>query len=258
MIRINGVSHQIAGMPILSDVTLTLPKGGITALIGPNGAGKSTLLSLMARLTRIQSGSISFDDANVAETPTQELAKRLSILRQDNVLTARLTVQDLVGFGRYPHHKGRPGPNDVKLVNDALEAMALTPLRTRFLDELSGGQRQRALVAMVLAQDTDYVLLDEPLNNLDMRHARQMMIRLQTAARTQGKSFVVVIHDINFAAAYADRIVALKDGRVLATGTPAEIVTPAMLKDIFDLDIVVQQIAGHPFALHQIAPPSTQ
>ena len=255
MICIEGVSHKIDGLPVLTDIDLTLPKGGITALIGPNGAGKSTLLSLMARLTKLQSGRISFDGADVRTTPTDALAKRLSILRQDNLLTARLTVEDLVGFGRYPHHKGRPGPDDKRLIDEALEAMALTDLRHRFLDALSGGQRQRAMVAMVLAQDTDYVLLDEPLNNLDMRHARQMMIRLQDAARNLGKGFVIVIHDINFAAAYADRIVALKDGQIVASGTPIEIVTRPRLRGIFDLDIAVQTVDGHPFALHQITPP---
>lgn len=256
MICISGVNHHISGQPILADVSLNLPKGGITALIGPNGAGKSTLLSLMARLTPLQSGTISFDGDDVAKTPTQELAKRLSILRQENVLSSRLTVEDLVTFGRYPHHKGRPTSKDHEHIEEAMRAMALTDLRKRFLDELSGGQRQRALVAMVLAQDTDYVLLDEPLNNLDMKHARRMMMQLKHAARETGKSFVIVIHDINFAAAYADHIVALKEGKVLITGTPLEIVTSETLLDIFDLDIVVKTIAGLPFAVHQVAPAS--
>jgi iron complex transport system ATP-binding protein len=256
MIRISDVTHHISGQPILSNVTLTLPKGGITALIGPNGAGKSTLLSLMARLTPLQSGMISFDGADVTTTPTQDLAKRLSILRQENMLSSRLTVEDLVTFGRYPHHKGRPNATDRQCVEQAMDAMALRPLRKRFLDELSGGQRQRALVAMVLAQDTDYVLLDEPLNNLDMKHARRMMMQLKQAAHETGKTFVIVIHDINFAAAYADHIVALKEGKVLTTGTPADIVTPKRLYDIFDLDIAVETIAGLPFAVHQIAPES--
>lgn len=254
MIRISDVSHQINKQPILANVTLNLPKGGITALIGPNGAGKSTLLSLMARLTPLQTGTISFDGADVTSTPTQELAKQLSILRQENVLSSRLTVEDLVTFGRYPHHKGRPSTADHAHIKKAIDAMALANLRERFLDELSGGQRQRALVAMVLAQDTDYVLLDEPLNNLDMKHARRMMMQLKQAAQDTGKSFVIVIHDINFAAAYANHIVALKDGKVLVTGTPADIVTPKTLHDIFDLDIVVETIAGLPFAIHQIDP----
>ncbi len=254
MIEISNVSHNIDSAPILSDVSLTIPRGGITALIGPNGAGKSTLLSLIARLVRLQSGVITVDGADVTTTPTDTLARKLSILRQDNSVAARLTVADLVGFGRYPHHKGRPAPEDHALVDHALEMMGLTQLRDRFLDELSGGQRQRAYVAMVLAQDTDYVLLDEPLNNLDMKHAREMMERLKAAA-SQGKSFVIVVHDINFAAAYADLIVALKDGRVHSLGTPAEIVTRPKLGDIFDLDIVVETVGGHPLALHQIAPP---
>ncbi|WP_226551832.1 iron ABC transporter ATP-binding protein [Celeribacter naphthalenivorans] len=254
MIEISHVSHQIAGASILNDVSLTIPRGGITALIGPNGAGKSTLLSLIARLTPLQGGQITVDGADVTTTPTDALARRLSILRQDNSVAARLTVADLVGFGRYPHHKGRPSPEDHAYVEQALEMMGLHPLSGRFLDELSGGQRQRAFVAMVLAQDTDYVLLDEPLNNLDMKHARQMMERLKEAARVSGKSFVIVVHDINFAAAYADLIVALKDGRLHSLGTPEEIVNRPCLRDVFELDIAVETVGGHPFALHQIAP----
>ncbi|SFJ68045.1 ABC transporter ATP-binding protein [Celeribacter neptunius] len=256
MIEICNVSHEIQGAKILSGIDLRLPKGGITALIGPNGAGKSTLLSLIARLEKLQGGTIRVDGADVSQTATAELARKLSILRQDTQVAARLTVADLVGFGRYPHHKGRPGPEDHAQVEQALATMALTGLRDRFLDALSGGQRQRAFVAMVLAQDTDYVLLDEPLNNLDMKHAREMMQQLRRAAHELGKSFVVVIHDINFAAAYADHIVALKDGAVQAQGRPDEIVTRASLREIFDLDIEVETVAGHPFALHQITPSS--
>lgn len=140
-------------------------------------------------------------------------------------------------------------------MDQALASMSLQPLRKRFLDELSGGQRQRAFVAMVLAQDTEFVLLDEPLNNLDMKHARRMMEQIRQQAVQTGKSFVIVVHDINFAAAYSDWIVALKDGQVYAQGSPSDIVTRSKLQEIFDLDIAVETVAGHPFALHQITPP---
>lgn len=255
MIEISNVSHVISGTPILREVDLKLPKGGITALIGPNGAGKSTLLSLIARLTKLQSGTICVEGNDITATPTDVLAKRLSILRQDNAIGARLTIEDLVGYGRYPHHKGLPGPEDHAHVDQALASMSLQPLRKRFLDELSGGQRQRAFVAMVLAQDTEFVLLDEPLNNLDMKHARRMMEQIRQQAVQTGKSFVIVVHDINFAAAYSDWIVALKDGQVYAQGSPSDIVTRSKLQEIFDLDIAVETVAGHPFALHQITPP---
>ena len=256
MIEISGVSHLIGEAAILSDVTLTLPRGGITAPFGPISAGKSTLLSLMSRLTRLQQGKISFDGLDVGNTKSDVLARKLSILRQENTLSSRLTAGDLVGYGRYPHHKGRPGPQDRLIVDQALEFLNLTDLRDRFLDELSGGQRQRAFVAMVLAQDTDYVLLDEPLNNLDMAHSRAMMQHLRRAADDLGKTFVIVVHDINFAASYADRIVALKAGAVVAEGAPAQIVTRPMLRRIFDLEIEVRQVGAHPVAIHQIDPPN--
>lgn len=258
MIRISDVSHFIGPAPILRDVTLELPKGGITALIGPNGAGKSTLLSVMSRLLRLQSGTIAFDDLDVTATRSSALARKLAILRQENSLGTRLRVRELVNFGRYPHHRGRPGPEDIGKVDETLSFLNLTDLAGRFIDELSGGQRQRAYVAMVLAQDTDYVLLDEPLNNLDMKHAREMMQHLRLAADLLGKTFVIVLHDINFAALYADRIVALKNGKVHSVGTPAWIVTRSMLRDIYDLEINVLQVDGQPVAIHHIDPPSSQ
>ena len=152
----------------------------------------------------------------------------MAILRQDNQSTLRLTVRDLVGFGRFPHSKGRLGPEDVRHVDEALEYLQLTPLAERFLDELSGGQRQRAYIAMVLCQDTPFILLDEPLNNLDMAHARALMGRLRGLVDQAGRSVAVVVHEINYAAAWADHVIAMKDGRVAAEGTPAEVLTEAV------------------------------
>src|SRR5690606_111838 len=149
--------------------TLELPQGGVTSIIGPNGAGKSTLLSMVSRLMAMDQGSVTIGGLDVTKAKRDELAKKLSTLRQDNHRTARLTVHDLVSFGRYPHSKGRLNIEDKAHIDRAIEYLDLQPLSGRFLDELSGGQRQRAFVAMVLAQDTDYVLLDEPLNNLDMK-----------------------------------------------------------------------------------------
>jgi iron complex transport system ATP-binding protein len=160
---------------VVDGVTLSLPKGGITSIIGPNGAGKSTLLSMVSRLMSMDKGSVSVDGLDVTRTPSDVLARRLSILRQENHMTARLTVHDLVSFGRYPHSRGRLTAEDKVHIDQAISYLNLGDLSHRFLDELSGGQRQRAFVAMVLCQDTDYVLLDEPLNNLDMKHAMAMM-----------------------------------------------------------------------------------
>ncbi|KAA0969777.1 ABC transporter ATP-binding protein [Aureimonas fodinaquatilis] len=244
MIKAESLSKRYGDTLVVDDVTLALPKGGITSIIGPNGAGKSTLLSLMARLVGADVGRVMVDGLDVATTASDVLARRLAILRQDNHMTARLTVRDLVTFGRYPYSRGRPTEDDAAHVARALKHMGLDDLSRRYLDELSGGQRQRAFVAMVLCQDTDYVLLDEPLNNLDMKHAASMMQLWREAARKLGKTVVVVLHDINFAAWYSDYIVAMREGRVCRQGSPEDIIQAPVLRDIYEMDIDVREIDG--------------
>jgi iron complex transport system ATP-binding protein len=182
---------------------------------------------------------VTVDGMDVTRTPSDVLAKRLSVLRQDNQLMAKLTVRDLVAFGRFPHSRGRITAEDDRHIRQALEFLDLEALADRFLDELSGGQRQRAFVAMVLCQDTDYVLLDEPLNNLDMKHAADMMRLLRRAADELGKTVVVVLHDINFASCYSDHIVAMRDGRVAAQGAPEEIMESGIIRSIFGIDVSI-------------------
>jgi len=249
-IAATGLTKRYGETAVVDDVSIELPVGGVVSVIGPNGAGKSTFLSMVARLLPMDAGRVVVDGDDVATAPGDVMARRLGILRQDNHLAVRLTVRELVTFGRYPHSKGRTTAEDRRHVEEALDYLDLTDLGGRFLDELSGGQRQRAFVAMVLAQDTDYVLLDEPLNNLDMVHARGMMRLARRAADELGRTVVAVLHDINFAAAWSDRIVAMKDGRVAASGTPAEIMRPAVLGEIFDMDVAVHQIDGRPVALY--------
>lgn len=245
MIVANGVSKAYGRSIVVDEVTVTLPSGGVTSIIGPNGAGKSTLLSLISRLLRPDRGSVTVGGLDVAATPSDVLARRLSILRQDNHLTARLTVWDLVGFGRYPHSKGRPTQEDKAYVERAIDYLQLGDLVDRYLDELSGGQRQRAFVAMILCQDTEYLLLDEPLNNLDMRHAQAMMGMLRRAARELGKTVVLVLHDINFASWYSDHIVAMRDGRLCRSGGVPEIIRTDVLREIYGIEIPVHEIDGH-------------
>lgn len=249
MIITTGVKKFYGETAVVDDVSINLPQGGITSIIGPNGAGKSTLLSIISRLLGMDGGEVTIDGLDVTRTPSEELAKRLSILRQDNHMTARLTVQDLVSFGRYPYSKGRLTIEDKAHIDRSLDYLNLTELSHRFLDELSGGQRQRAFVAMVLCQDTDYVLLDEPLNNLDMKHAMSMMKLMQKAARELGKTVVLVLHDINFASWYSDHIVAMREGRVVNQGTASEIINPEALREIYDMDINVHEIGGHRVSL---------
>ncbi|MFZ4842760.1 MULTISPECIES: ABC transporter ATP-binding protein [Mycetocola] len=250
MITLSNVSKSYAGKRVLGPISLELPAGGITALVGPNGAGKSTLLTIMGRLLEPDSGTVVVGEANVATTPSRELAKVLSILRQENHFITRLTVAQLVAFGRFPHSRGRLTAADQAHVENALEFLSLTDLRDRFLDELSGGQRQRAYVAMVLAQDTRYILLDEPLNNLDIHHAVGMMRQLRRAADELGKTFVIVIHDINFASAYADRIVALRDGELVMAGTPDETMRDEVLGALFDTEVRVRHDGAYPLAVY--------
>lgn len=248
MIGISGVSKSYGQTFVVDDVSLILPKGELTSIIGPNGAGKSTLMSMIARLLPIDGGAVMVDGLDVACTPGNTLAKRLSILRQENHLAARLTVLDLVSFGRYPYSKGRLTIEDRGHIDRALGYLGLEDLQHRFLDELSGGQRQRAFVAMVLAQDTDYMLFDEPLNNLDIRHAVAMMKLLRGAAKDFGKTVVVVLHDINFASCYSDHIVVMKDGRLFRQGSPEEIINESVLAEIYGTDFLVHMIDGNRIA----------
>lgn len=244
MIAADAVSKRYGDTLVVDSVTLAIPAGGVTAIIGPNGAGKSTMLSMISRLTPMSAGSVTVDGLDVTTTPGEVLAKRLAILRQDNHLTLRLTVRELVAFGRYPHSAGRLTENDRAHVEQALAYLGLEALAERFLDELSGGQRQRAFVAMVLCQDTDYVLLDEPLNSLDMRHAVAMMKLLRRAADELHKTVVLVLHDINFASCYADHIIAMRDGKLAAQGTPQELIRPEVLRDLYQVEVKVHQIGG--------------
>ena len=250
MISISGVRRDYSSEVAIGPVDLHVPAGGITALIGPNGAGKSTLLTMMGRLMGMDAGAIEIAGYDVTSTKSADLAKIVSILRQENHFITRLTVRQLVGFGRFPHSKGRLNRADEEIIGRAIEFLDLTALEGRYLDELSGGQRQRAYVAMVLAQDTEVVLLDEPLNNLDMKHAVQMMKHLHRAATELGRTIVIVLHDINFAAHYADRICAMKDGQVIEFGTPDEIMTDAVLTAVFDTDVRVVDGPSGPLAVY--------
>ncbi|MCJ8139798.1 ABC transporter ATP-binding protein [Falsirhodobacter halotolerans] len=249
MIEIQNAVKRFGAVLCVDDVTLTIPARGVTSIIGPNGAGKSTLLAMIARLIDRSGGRVAVDGLDIDTTPSDQLAKRLSILRQDNHISSRLTVRDLVGFGRYPYSRGRLTASDRDKVAEAIAYLHLTDLADRFLDELSGGQRQRAFIAMVLCQDTDYVLLDEPLNNLDMKHARNMMQMIRRAADDLDKTIVLVLHDINFAGWYSDHIVAMKEGRLCHSGPCEAIMRSEILSDVYDMDITVQEVNGKRISL---------
>lgn len=244
MIEIKNLTKKFGNKPVVDDVSVTIQPNAITSFIGPNGAGKSTLLSMVSRLLDADTGQVLLDKNNVKQWKSEEFAKRVSILKQSNYLNVRLTIRELVSFGRYPYSKGRLTPEDEQFVDQAIEYMNLEDIQYKLLDELSGGQRQRAFIAMVIAQDTDYVLLDEPLNNLDMKHSVQIMKILRKLVDELGKTVVIVLHDINFASVYSDYIVALKNGRVVKNGPTHDIINSEALREIYDMNIPVQEQNG--------------
>ena len=250
MIHLNNISHHIGKQQILHDITLSLPDAQVIALIGPNGAGKSTLFSVMARLQPLQSGQVSFavdnEERDIVQCDARTLAKTVAMLGQDNHVQGRLRVHELLMFGRYPYHQGQPTVDDQQKVQSILERFELEPLADRFLSTLSGGQRQRVLIAMIVCQDTPYLLLDEPLNNLDMYHAGRLMRELRTLSHSQQKTVVIVLHDINQAAQFADTVVTMKAGEVMAVGRPADVITQETMKDLYNVDVTVLNHQGRP------------
>lgn len=249
MIKVRNLSYEVGGHPILSDISVDIPRNGITALIGPNGAGKSTLLSVIARLERLQSGTIHIDHLQIGQCSDRELAQHLSILPQMPDQPLRLTVRELVNFGRYPYHRGHPTSADHAKVSEAIGVLGIEDLAERSLDTLSGGQRQRAQIAMIFAQDTDYMLLDEPLNNLDLAGSRRLMRILKGLSEEHGKTVVIVIHDINIAARYAGQIIAMKAGRIVRDGPPSETIDAALIRDVFETDADFIANDGAPIVL---------
>ena len=250
MIKINNVSHHIGKQQILHDISLSLPPSQVIALIGPNGAGKSTLFSVMARLQPLQSGQVSFvignEERDIVSCHAQTLSKTVAMLGQENQVQGRLRVHELLMFGRYPYHQGQPTADDRQKVQAIIERFELEPLAERFLSTLSGGQRQRVLIAMIVCQDTPYLLLDEPLNNLDMYHAGRLMRELRELSHNEQKTVVIVLHDINQAAQFADTVVTMKEGRVLATGAPVDVLTHATMKELYNVDVTVLTHEGRP------------
>ena len=239
MIKISNVKKSYTEDVNVGPLNIDIPNAGVTSLIGPNGAGKSTTLLMIGRLLNMDQGQIEVANMDVSKSNSKDLAKVLTILRQENHFVTRLTVRQLVGFGRFPYSKGRLNKQDEEIISKYINFLGLTNLENRYLDELSGGQRQMAYVAMVLCQETEYVLLDEPLNNLDVARSVQMMKHLRKAADEFGRTILMVMHDINFAAKYSDRICAMKGGNIQAFGTVEEVMDSELLTSIFNTNIEV-------------------
>lgn len=250
MIEITDVKKAYSKDVQIGPLTVTIPKAGLTSLIGPNGAGKSTTLLMIGRLLEMDEGHIKIANMDVCQTKSADLAKILTILRQENHFITRLTIRQLAGFGRFPYSKGRLTKEDEAIISKYIDFLGLTELENRYLDEVSGGQRQRAYVAMVLCQETDYILLDEPLNNLDVASSVQMMEHLRYAAKEFGRTIVTVMHDINFAAKYSEHIFAMKNGQIVRFGTVNEVMKADVLSDIFGTAIDVIEGPHGPVAIY--------
>ncbi|MGG0409566.1 ABC transporter ATP-binding protein [Peribacillus simplex] len=242
MVEVKNLFKKYNSKTVVEDVSIEIMKGKITSFIGPNGAGKSTVLSMISRLITRDSGEVLIEGKDMGKFNSNELAKKIAILKQANHINIRLTIRELVAFGRFPYSQGKLTKEDWKYVDEAIEYMELADMQDKFLDQLSGGQQQRAFIAMVIAQNTEYVLLDEPLNNLDMKHSVQIMKVLRRLADELGKTVIIVIHDINFASCYSDYIVALKDGKVVHDGPTEQVINSNVLKEIYDMDIEIQSI----------------
>ncbi|MBU5317463.1 ATP-binding cassette domain-containing protein [Clostridium bornimense] len=250
MIEVKNLVKKYGDKVVVNNVSLDIEKGKITSLIGPNGAGKSTVLSMISRIMRSDSGEIKIDGKTLEQWDTKELSKKIAILKQTNNINVRLTIKEIVSFGRYPHCDGKLKEEDIKYVNEAIEYMKLKDIEDRYLDEISGGQRQRAYIAMVIAQNTEYILLDEPLNNLDMKHSVEMMRVLRNLVDELGKTVVIVMHDINFASVYSDKIVILKNGEVLHNDCTEKIIDKKILEDIYEIKFDIKEIGGNKICIY--------
>lgn len=245
MIKLTNIHKNFEQKNVLDSIDLEIPTNQITSLIGPNGAGKSTLLSIISKLLKQDIGQVFLDEKDIFSYKNKEYAKQLSLLKQTNHLELRLTVKDLVAFGRFPHSQGKLTKIDKEKIDEAIEFCSLSEYQDHYLDELSGGLRQRAFLAMVIAQDTSYILLDEPLNNLDMKLAIQVMKTLKRLVKEKNKTIILVIHEINFASSYSDYIVAMKNGKIIKKGQTNEVITTENLKSIFDIDFEIIERNGH-------------
>jgi iron complex transport system ATP-binding protein len=238
---------------IVDGLDLGVETGTVTTIIGPNGCGKSTLLRALGRLLKPQGGEVLLDGKRIDQTPTREVAKVLGVLPQAPTAPEGLTVADLVARGRHPHQTWyrQWSSDDEAAVADALAMTDLSDLAERPLDELSGGQRQRAWLSMALAQGTDLLLLDEPTTFLDLAHQVEVLELVRHLHQRGGRTIVMVLHDLNLAARYADRLVAMRDGRVIASGAPHEVLTEDLLREVFDLDakVIEDPVAGTPLVI---------
>ena len=247
---------------VLDGIDLELPDGEFTVIVGPNACGKSTLLRTLARLLRPTGGGVLLDGQDIRRLPTRQVARKIGLLPQSSIAPEGITVYDLVARGRYPHQSMLAGwsEEDERAVDAALADTHVTDLADRPVDELSGGQRQRVWVAMVLAQETPLVLLDEPTTFLDIAHQLEVLELVQRL-RTAGRTVVAVLHDINQAARYSSHLIAMSEGRIVAHGPPREVVTADLIEQVFGLRsrVIADPDTGDPVVLPRaVATPAAE
>jgi iron complex transport system ATP-binding protein len=238
---------------VVAGLDLAIAPGKITVIVGANGCGKSTLLRALARLISPREGQVILDGSSLQQQPSREIARTLGLLPQRPVAPEGIAVADLVGRGRHPHQRmlARWSPRDYEAVADALAATGIADLADRSVDELSGGQQQRVWIAMALAQETDILLLDEPTTFLDVAHQIEVLDLLADLNRDRGTTIVMVLHDLNLAARYADELVAVLDGLIHAIGGPDEVITEVLVKEVFGLEnrVIPDPLTGKPLVL---------
>src|SRR5690554_1417521 len=243
MITLENIHQSYGTKEVLKDISLTIPEGKITGIIGPNGAGKTTLFNVISRVIQTRSGKINIDGVDILDSK-MNLSKQIAVLKQSNHFNLKLTSYELISFGRYPHSKGRLGKKDKAIIDQMISYLSLEDIRNQHIDTLSGGQLQRVLLAMVLVQDTKYIMLDEPLNNLDMKHGVEMMLLLQKFVDELGKTIVVVMHDINIASTFCEHIIAIKDGTLHFEGPSEKLMVEHTLNGIYDSNFCIREVDG--------------
>ncbi|WP_460272138.1 ABC transporter ATP-binding protein [Celeribacter sp. ULVN23_4] len=258
-LRAEGLTLRYDTRDVSQDLSVAIPEGGFTVIVGPNACGKSTLLRALSRLLSPTAGRVLLDGKEISDRPAKEVARRLGLLPQSSTAPEGITVADLVARGRYPHQGlfRQWSEEDARAVEQAMAVTRVAGLAARQVDELSGGQRQRVWIAMVLAQDTPILLLDEPTTFLDIAHQIELLDIL-AGLKTDGRTVVAVLHDLNHACRYATHLVAMRDGRLMAEGSPAEIVTEGLVRAVFDLSsaIITDPISGAPLVVpgHRLRP----
>ncbi|GAA2222988.1 ABC transporter ATP-binding protein [Streptomyces amakusaensis] len=248
-----GLTLAYEDRTVVHGIDLAIPEGRVTVIVGPNACGKSTTLRALGRLLKPAGGAVLLDGAELAKIPTKTIARAIGLLPQSPVAPEAITVADLVSRGRQPHQAWwkQWSEEDERAVTDAMERTDVTDLAERSVDELSGGQRQRVWIAMALAQDTEVLLLDEPTTFLDISHQVEVLDLVRRLNHERGRTVVAVLHDLNQAARYADHLVAMKDGRIVAEGPPAEVVTAELVREVFGLASVVvpDPVTGSPLVV---------